>query len=139
MGAVPCGFLGTEAFFFLFLVGKIPAWVTFLEFQRADSNNCSSTEEQPRTHLSQDSVQWLSPALLFATPWTAAHQASLSFTKSRSLLKLTSIELVRDHPTISSSFVPFSSRLQSCPASGSSSPHQVARGLEFQLQHQSFP
>ena len=31
---------------------------------------------------------------LFVTPWTAAHQASLSFTISRSLLKLMSIELV---------------------------------------------
>ena len=31
---------------------------------------------------------------LFATPWTAAHQASLSFTISQSLLKLTSIESV---------------------------------------------
>ena len=31
---------------------------------------------------------------LFVTPWTAAHQVSLSFTISWSLLKLTSIELV---------------------------------------------
>ena len=31
---------------------------------------------------------------LFATPWTAAHQASLSITKSLSLLKFMSIELV---------------------------------------------
>ena len=31
---------------------------------------------------------------LFATPWTAAHQASLSFTVSRSLFKLMSIEMV---------------------------------------------
>ena len=30
----------------------------------------------------------------FVTPWTAAHQSSLSFTISRSLLKLMSIELV---------------------------------------------
>jgi len=31
---------------------------------------------------------------LFATPWTAARQASLSITKSQSLLKLMSIESV---------------------------------------------
>ena len=31
---------------------------------------------------------------LFTTPWTAAHQVSLSFTISQSLLKLTSIESV---------------------------------------------
>ena len=34
------------------------------------------------------SVQWLSRVWLFATPWTAAHQASLSITNSCSLLKL---------------------------------------------------
>ena len=40
------------------------------------------------------SVQSLSPVQLFATPWTAAHQASLSITNSQSLLKLMSIESV---------------------------------------------
>ena len=40
------------------------------------------------------SVQSLSRVRLLAAPWTAAHQASLSITNSRILLKLTSIELV---------------------------------------------
>ena len=40
------------------------------------------------------SVQLLSRVRLFVTPWIAAHQASLSTTNSRSLLKLMSIELV---------------------------------------------
>ena len=40
------------------------------------------------------SVQPLSHVRLFVTPWTAAHQASLSITNSRSLLKLMSIESV---------------------------------------------
>ena len=40
------------------------------------------------------SVQSLSRVRLFATPWTAAHQASLSITNSQRLLKLMSIELV---------------------------------------------
>ena len=40
------------------------------------------------------SVQSLSHVWLTATPWTAAHQASLSITISQSLLKLMSIELV---------------------------------------------
>ena len=40
------------------------------------------------------SVQLLSCVRLFATPWTAAHQASLSITSSQSLLKLMPIELV---------------------------------------------
>ena len=39
-------------------------------------------------------VQLLSRGWLFVTPWTTAHQASLSFTISRSLLKLMSIESV---------------------------------------------
>ena len=37
------------------------------------------------------SVQSLSRVRLFVTPWTAAHQVSLSFTISQSLLKLMSI------------------------------------------------
>ena len=40
------------------------------------------------------SVYSLSHVRLFATPWITAHQASLSITKSRSLLKLMSIESV---------------------------------------------
>ena len=40
------------------------------------------------------SVQSLSRVRLFVTPWTAARQASLSITNSRSLLKLTSIKSV---------------------------------------------
>ena len=47
------------------------------------------------TNLVQfSSVQLLSRVQLFATPWTAAHQASLSNTNSWSLHKLMSIELV---------------------------------------------
>ena len=40
------------------------------------------------------SVQSLSRVLLFATPWTAARQASLSITNSQNLPKLKSIESV---------------------------------------------
>ena len=40
------------------------------------------------------SVQLLSRVQLFATPWTVAHQASLSITNSWSLLKFMSIESV---------------------------------------------
>ena len=57
----------------------------------------------------------LSHVWLFATPWTAAHQASLSFTVSLSLLKLMSVmpsnHLILCHP--------FPSCLQSFPVSGS--------------------
>ena len=43
---------------------------------------------------SVSSVQLLSRVWLFATPWFAARQASLSITSSRSLCKLMSIEMV---------------------------------------------
>ena len=53
------------------------------------------------------SVQSLSRVRLFATPWTAAHQASLSVTNSQSLLDLMSIEsvmpsnhLILSHPLL---------------------------------------
>ena len=57
------------------------------------------------------SVQPLSCVQHFATPWSAAHQASLSITNFQSLRKLMSIESVM--PSDSSSVVPFSSCLQS--------------------------
>ena len=44
--------------------------------------------------LQFSSVESLSRVRLFATPWIAALQASLSITNSRSLLKLMSVELV---------------------------------------------
>ena len=69
-------------------------------------------------HRLLSSVQSLSCVQLFATPWTAAHQASLSITNSRSLLKFMCIESVMPS-NISSSVVPFSSCLQSFQASGS--------------------
>ena len=59
------------------------------------------------------SVQSVSSVPLFATPWTAAHQASLSITNSQSSLKLMSIELVMPsnhlilcHPFLPSSIFP---------------------------------
>ena len=45
-------------------------------------------------NIDLSSVQSLSHVWLFATPWTAAHQASLFITNSKSLLKLMSIESV---------------------------------------------
>ena len=86
------------------------------------------------------SVQSLSYVRLFATPWTAARQASLSITNSWSLLKLKSIESVMpsNHfivcgplflPSIFPSIRVFSKESVLCIR---------AKVLEFQLQHQSF-
>ena len=76
---------------------------------------------QSRTYKGQwflSSVQSLSPVRLFATPWIAAHQASLSITNSQSPPKPMSIESVMpsNHLIL---VVPFSSCPQSLPASGS--------------------
>ena len=64
------------------------------------------------------SVQLLSRVWLFVTPWIAARQASClsptfgTYSNSCPLSQWC-------HPTISSSIIPFSSHLQSCPAWGS--------------------
>ena len=71
------------------------------------------------------SVQSLSHDRLFATPWTAACQASLSITNSWSLLNWRLLSWWF-HPTILSS-VPFSSCLQSFPAAGSFPMNQFFR------------
>ena len=54
----------------------------------------STVEWFDQLFLQFSSVQSLSRVRLFATPWTAVHQASLSITNSWSLLKLMSIESV---------------------------------------------
>ena len=65
------------------------------------------------------SVQSLSPVWLFATPWTVACQASLCITNSW-VYPNSCPRSQWCYPTISSFVVPFSSCLQSFPASGSS-------------------
>ena len=55
---------------------------------------CRGVKNLDLTKHQFNSVQSLSRVRLFATPWIIARQASMSITNSRSLLKLTSIELV---------------------------------------------
>ena len=87
------------------------------------------------------SVQSLNRFRLFVTPWITALQASLSITNSWSLPKPMSIELG----------MPSNDLIVCCPLfllpsifqhqgllKWVSSSHQVAKVLEFQLQHQSF-
>ena len=87
------------------------------------------------------SVQSLSCVCLFVSPWTAAHQASLSITNSWSLLKLIFMESVMpsNHLILSSPSPPASNLSQHQGLfQGGNSLHQVAKVLEFQPQHQSF-
>ena len=79
-----------------------------------------SRKENPykKSLLFFSSVQSLSHVRLFVTQWTAPHQASLSIISSCRLPNPCPLRRWC-HPTISSSVVPFSSCLQSWPASGS--------------------
>ena len=81
----------------------------------------------------------LSRVWLFVTPWTVARQASLSITNSRSLLKLMSIELVMpsSHLILLPSPPTFNLSQYQVLFKWISPSHQVAKVLEFQLQHQS--
>ena len=75
-------------------------------------------------------VQSLSHTQLFATLWTGARQASVSFTASQSLLKLMSVEslMPSNHLILC---VHFSSRLQSSPASRSFPMSQLFTSGQF--------
>ena len=89
------------------------------------------------------SVQLLSRVWLFVTPWIAACQASLSITNSQSLLKLTPTHRVSDaiqpsHPLSSPSPPAPNPSQHQVLFQWVNSSHEVAKVLEFQLQHQSF-
>ena len=87
-------------------------------------------------------VQSLSHVQFFVTPWTVAHQASLSFIISWNFLKFMSIEPVMpsNHLILCHPLSPPSLNLAQHQGLfqwvGSS--HQVAKILEFQLQYQLF-
>ena len=99
--------------------GSIPAVPSnFFFFTKVEEDDAKIEAQWQIVIFTLSSVQLLSRVRLFVTPWTAARQASLSFTNSQSWFKLMSIESVMPS-TISSSVVPFSSCLQSFPASGS--------------------
>ena len=85
------------------------------------------------------SIQLLSRVQLFATPQITARQASLSITNSQSTLKLMSIESVMpsSHLILCCPLLLLPPSL-SAPGSFLNSSHEVAKVLEFQLQHQSF-
>ena len=61
---------------------------------RASRSSSRQWKEDIYVNVLISSVQSLSRVRLFVTPWAAAHQAPLSITNSRSLLKLMSIESV---------------------------------------------
>ena len=103
------------------------------------NNNIWGFTASPPCHL--QSVQSLSHVRLFATPWTAAPQASLCH---HQFLEFTQTHVHWDGDAIQPSH-PLSSPSPALNLSQHqglfkwvSSSHQVAKVLEFQLQHQSF-
>ena len=97
--------------------------------------------QSPFSSVQFSSLQSLSHVRLFATPWIAARQASLSITNSRSSLRHTSFEsvmpsshLILCRPLLLLAPIPPSIRV----FSRVNSSHEVAKVLEFQPQHHSF-
>ena len=128
-------------------------WIAFLLFQVPD--HCPQRSLESFTEVGTEgkglgysgkllSFLWCLPCIVVQSlsPRTAAQQASLSITSSQSLLKLMSVDFGDDiqpsHPVSS----PFPPALDLSQHQGRfqwvSSSHQVAKVLEFQLQHQSF-
>ena len=66
----------------------------YLALKRNELSSCEKTWRNLNASVQFSSVQLFSRVRIFATPWTAAYQASLFITNSQSLLKLTSIESV---------------------------------------------
>ena len=104
--------------------------------RRAIFSRFKGSESRVSKFLQFSSVQSLSRARLFVTPWIAACKASLSITNSQSSLKLTSIEsvmpsshLILCRPLFLLPPIPPSIRV----FSNESTPREVAKVLEFQL------
>ena len=105
-------------------------------------NHCTTLGFYAFDHPQFNSVYSLRHVWLLATPWTAACQASLSITNSQNLLTLMSIDSVTPsnhfilcRPLLLLSWIFPSIRVF---FQWVSSLHQLAKVLEFQLQHLSF-
>ena len=96
----------------------------------------SDTIERMRIHA-LSSVQSLDCVWLFATPWTAAHQASLPITNSQTHVHWVSDAIQPSHPLSSPSPPALNLSQHQGLFQWVSFSHQVAKVLEFQLQHQS--
>ena len=115
-GDSPCKNMGVGCQFLLqgiFPTQELNLSLLRLPYWQADSLCNTAPPGKPQF----SSGQSLSCVWLFATPLTAARQASLSITNSQRSNSCPSSQWC--HPAISSSVVPFSSCLQSFPASES--------------------
>ena len=107
-----------------FFPSGISRFNVFSHTRRISVNNIINTSQKTASysclheHVINIVVQPLSCVQLFVTPWTAAHQASLSFTISPRLCSNSCPLSQWRHPTISPLISSFSSWPQSFPASG---------------------
>ena len=90
---------GLEENGYMYIYGWLHLILSLFTVQLTLSRHCESAKPQHKKKnflklifSAISSVQSLSCVWLFATPWTAAHQASLSITNSRSLFNLMSIK-----------------------------------------------
>ena len=117
-------------------------WLSLLQMFALFWWSRTKLAKSPKVCLYFSSVLSRSRVRLFATPWTAARQASPSISNFWSLLKLMSTESVMpsNHLILLSSPSPpdFSLSQHQDLFQWVSSSHQVARVLELQLQYQSF-
>ena len=115
---------------FLYLPMKYLFFSELFQFRIFFSLSCVFSSVQSRSHVQ-----------LFATPWTAELQASLSITNSQSLLKLifTGSVMPYNHLILC---LPLLLRPQSFPASGSFPMSQFfasgGQSIRVSVQHQSF-
>ena len=130
-GQYTCGFgeAGVHTVQHIFLQKVSVSLVKFLLSQRA-------VITMKDFHFSSVLSLWI-----FMTPWTTALQASLSVTRYQSMIKLVhrvSDTIQPSHPMLSPSPPAFNLSQHQGLFQRVSSSHQVAKMLEFQLQHQSF-
>ena len=86
--------ISSAAFFTNWLPLWLSCWRIRLQWGRPGFDPWVGKIPWRRKKAQFSSVHSLSRVWLFVTPWTAAHQASLSITNSQSLLRLMSIESV---------------------------------------------
>ena len=124
----------TKADFVLFSWALKSLWPVTTVMKLEDA--CSLEEKLWQTYL-LFSCSVVSDSV---TPWTTAHQTPLSFTVSRSLLKLMSIESMMpfNHLILCHPLLLWPSIFPSIRVFWVNSLHQVAKVLELQLHRQSF-
>ena len=124
-------------------IKKIKEWTGDLNRHLSKEETDGHKANEKLVNITNHSVQFsevhsLSRVRLFVTPWTTARQASLSITNSRSLPKWISTESVMPSSHLILCRILLLPPIPPSIRVFSNSSHEVAKVLQFQLQHQSF-